>query len=70
MKLKKGLKFKHIDGKDFVVREVGVNEIVYESKETKRLYTSDRKHFEKYLKRTSKFWNDKTKAYKRKKNEV
>lgn len=70
MKLKKGLKFKHIDGKDFIVREVTQNEVVYESKETKRLYTSERKHFEKYLQRTNKFWSDKTKSYKKKRGEL
>lgn len=70
MKIKVGFKWKDITGKEYTVREITQNEIVYESKEIKRLYTNERKHFEKYIKRISKFWNDKNKTYKNKKEKL
>lgn len=70
MNIKKGLKWLHIDGKEFIIREIRQNEVVYESKETKRIYTTERKHFERYLQRANKYWNNRNKDYKNKKNKL
>ena len=70
MKLKVGLKWKHTNGHEFVIRELTSDTVYYESKTTKAIYQNDRKHFEKYMKLVSKFWNNKTKDYKKDKENL
>lgn len=74
MKIKVGLKFKAIEGlskgKLFTVTQTGSKEIVYRCEESGRLYTVDRKHFEKYLERVNKHWSQTNKAYKYKKGKM
>ena len=68
MKIKLGLKFKCIEGlsknKLFTVVYVDSNEVHYKSDVTGKVYISNRKHFEKYLQRVNKYWNDTNKKYK------
>lgn len=74
MKIKKGYKWKSIEGpakgKEFTVIEVNQNDICYRSEESNRVYTMDRKEFDKYIQRVNKYWNDKNKTYKFKKKNL
>ena len=74
MKIKKGLRWKSIEGlskgKEFVVVEVTQYGITYRSIETDALYTTPRKDFEKYIMRVSKYWNETNKSYKHKKSKL
>lgn len=74
MKIKVGLKFKAIEGlskyKTFTVTQVNDKTVTYRSEETKILYAAERKHFEKFIQKVNKFWNDTNKAYKRNKQEL
>ena len=68
MKIKIGTKFKAIEGlskgKLFTVIQVDNKQVKYRSEETGQEYISPRKHFEKYLQRVNKHWNETNKAYK------
>lgn len=74
MKIKLGLKFKAIEGlskgKVFTVTQTDGKTVTYRSEETGELYTAERKHFEKYLQRVNKHWNETNKAYKHKKQNM
>ena len=74
MKLKIGYKWKSIDGfskgKCFKITEITSQVVVYKSEESGTTYTADRKFFEKYIERVNKFWSDKKKSYKRKKEKL
>lgn len=74
MKVKVGTTFKAIEGlskgKEFVVVAVNDKTVEYKSMFTSLTYTSDRKHFEKYLERVNKYWSDKNKNYKKKKQDL
>lgn len=70
MKLKVGLKWKHTNGHEFVIRELTSDMVYYESKTTKSIYSNDRKHFEKYLKFANKYWSNKNKDYKANKEKL
>ena len=74
MKIKLGLKFKAIEGlskgKVFTVTQTDSKTVTYRSEETGELYTAERKHFEKYLQRVNKHWNETNKAYKHKKQNM
>lgn len=71
MKIKKGYKWKSIEGPSkgstFVVIEVTSDVVTYRSIDTKSVYVTPRKHFEKYLERVNQYWNHKNKNYKKKK---
>lgn len=71
MKIKVGLKWKSIDGlqkgKYFTVTAVSPKEITYKCDETGNIYTAERKHFERYIQRVNKYWNETNKTYKYKK---
>ncbi len=74
MKIKLGLKFKAIEGlskgKVFTVTQTDGKTVTYRSEETGELYTAERKHFEKYLQRVNKHWNETNKSYKYKKQNM
>lgn len=70
MKIKVGFKWKNYDGKEYTIREITADDVFYENKATKKIYSNDRKHFEKYMKLVSKFWNNKTKDYKKDKENL
>ena len=72
MKIKVGTKFKSIEGsskgKIFTIIDSNSETVTYRSEETGEIYTAPRKHFEKYLERVHRYWNETNKAYKNKKN--
>ena len=72
MKLKKGHKWKSIDGlskgKFFKIIEITSDNVIYKSEESKQIYTSNRKHFEKYMERVKNYWKEQVKSYKDKKD--
>lgn len=72
MKLKKGHKWKSIDGlskgKFFKIIEITSDNVIYKSEESKQIYTSNRKHFEKYMERVKNYWKERVKSYKDKKD--
>lgn len=74
MKIKLGLKFKAIEGlskgKVFTVTQTDGKTVTYRSEETGESYTAERKHFEKYLQRVNKHWNETNKSYKYKKQNM
>ena len=74
MKLKIGYKWKSIDeiskGKYFKVTDITPNIITYKSEVRGATYTTERKHFEKYIKRVNKFWSETNKSYKNKKEKL
>lgn len=74
MKIKIGTKFKSIEGlskgKVFTVTTSNGNTVTYRSEESGEIYTAPRKHFEKYLERVNKHWNETNKKYKYKKNQL
>ena len=74
MKIKVGTKFKSIEGlskgKIFTVTDSNSETVTYRSEETGEIYTAPRKHFEKYLERVNKHWNETNKSYKHKKNQM
>lgn len=71
MKIKKGYKWKSIEGPSkgniLVVIDTSSELITYKSYQTGIIYTAPRKHFEKYIERVNQYWNDKNKNYKKKK---
>lgn len=68
MKIKKGFKWRSIEGPSkgctFVVIEITQDLITYKSLDTKSIYTTPRKHFEKYQERVHQYWYNKKKQYK------
>ena len=74
MKLKIGYKWKSTGGiskgKIFKVVKISPNNVIYKSEETGTIYTTDRKHFEKYIQRVNKYWTDTNKSYKQKKEKL
>lgn len=74
MKIKKGYKWKSIEGpckgNEFVITEVEQDEVIYRNNETGSSFTSPRKHFEKYIERVGKHWNETKKSYKRNKEKL
>lgn len=72
MKLKKGHKWKSIDGlskgKFFKIIEITSDNVIYKSEESKQIYTSNRKHFEKYIERVKNYWKERVKSYNDKKD--
>ena len=74
MKLKTGYRWKSIDGlskgKTLSIKQLDNSTVTYEFEETGKIYTAERKHFEKYLERVNKYWSDTNKAYKRKKENL
>lgn len=74
MKIKKGYKWKSIEGpakgKEFTVIEVNQDNIIYRSEDSYRVYIVGRKEFDKYIQRVNKYWNEKNKSYKRKKEDL
>ena len=68
MKLKKGLRWKSIEGiskgKEFVIIDVDRDSVQYKSEETGTFYTEDRKNFEKRMERVSEFWSSSNRKYK------
>ena len=74
MKIKVGTIFKAIEGPgkgtEFIVTEVNSVAVIYKSLKTGRLYNEPRKHFEKFLERVNKYWSDKNKNYKKKKQDL
>ena len=74
MKLKIGYKWKSIDGiskgKFFKITELTSGAVVYKSEDSGATYTSERKHFEKYIERVNKFWSETNKSYKNKKEKL
>ena len=74
MKIKVGTKFKSIEGlskgKIFTITASDSDTVSYRSEETGEIYTAPRKHFEKYLERVNKHWNETNKAYKHKKSQL
>ena len=71
MKLKIGYKWKSIDGisrgKYFKVTDIPPNTITYKSEDSGATYTTERKHFEKYIERVNTYWSETNKSYKNKK---
>ena len=74
MKLKIGYKWKSIDGiskgKFFKITELTTSSVVYKSEDSGATYTTERKHFEKYIERVNKFWSETSKSYKNKKEKL
>ena len=74
MNIKTGYKWKSTEGlskgKIFVVTKIEKNTVTYKSEETGTVYTAERKYFEKYIERVNKYWSEKTKAYKKRKEEL
>lgn len=74
MKIKLGTKFKAIEGlskgKLFTIIEVNSDIVSYRSEETGQIYSTPRKHFEKFFQRVNTYWQQKNKNYKFKKNEL
>lgn len=74
MKLKNGYKWKSIEGiskgKFFKITELTANSVVYKSEDSGATYTTERKHFEKYIERVNKFWSETNKSYKSKKEKL
>lgn len=74
MKIKKGLRWKSIEGvskgKEFVVVDVDKDSVQYKSEETGQFYTEDRKNFEKRMERVTEYWNSSNKTYKRNKEKL
>ena len=74
MKIKVGLKFKSIEGlskgKSFTVIVSNDKEVKYRSDDTGIVYSTNIKHFEKYLERVNKYWNETNKSYKHKKQNM
>lgn len=74
MKLKKGLRWKSIEGpskgKEFTLIDVDRYSVQYKSDETGTFYTEDRKNFEKRMERVTEFWSKTNKEYKRKKENL
>lgn len=74
MKLKIGYKWKSIDGiskgKFFKITELTTSSVVYKSEDSGATYTTERKHFEKYIERVNKFWSEINKSYKNKKEKL
>ena len=74
MKIKKGLKWKSIEGpckgQEFVVTKADENEVVYKNTVTGNSFSSPRTHFEKYIERVHKHWNETNKSYKNKKQKL
>ena len=74
MHISTGYKFKAIDGiskgKLFTVISAYNKQVAYKSMESGTVYNTDRKHFEKFIKRVNKHWADTTKAYKKRKQEL
>lgn len=68
MKLKKGLRWKSIEGpskgKEFTLIDVDRYSVQYKSDETGTFYTEDRKNFEKRMERVTEFWNTSNRKYK------
>lgn len=71
MKLKIGYKWKSIDGiskgKFFKITELTSDSVVYKSEDSGATYTTERKHFEKYIERVNKFLSE---TYKNKKKKL
>ena len=74
MKLKKGLRWKSIEGvskgKEFVIIDIDRYTVQYKSEETGQFYTEDRKNFEKRMERVFEYWSNSNKAYKRRKEQL
>lgn len=74
MKLKIGYKWKSIDGiskgKFFKITELASDSVVYKSEDSGTTYTTERKHFEKYIERVNKYWSKTNKSYKSKKEKL
>lgn len=68
MKIKKGFKWKSIEGPSkgstFVVIEITSDVVTYRSIDTKSVYVTPRKHFDKYQERVKEYWYNKKKRYK------
>ena len=71
MKLKIGYKWKSIDGiskgKFFKITELTSDSVVYKSEDSGATYTTERRHFEKYIERVNKFLSE---TYKNKKKKL
>lgn len=76
MKIKKGFKWKSIEGlskgKEFIVIRLTPDTVYYKAVSglQDKLYDSPRNHFEKYIERVSKYWNETNKSYKFKKSRL
>ena len=74
MKIKVGTKFKSIEGlskgKIFTITAFDNDAVSYRSEETGEIYTAPRKHFEKYLERVNKHWDETNNKYKYRKNQL
>ena len=74
MKLKIGYKWKSIDGisrgKYFKVTDITSETVTYKSEDSGATYTTERKHFEKYIERVNKYWSETNKSYKSKKEKL
>lgn len=72
MKLKKGHKWKSIDGlskgKFFKITGITSDNVTYKSEESGHVYIVERKHFEKYMERVKNYWKERVKSYKDKKD--
>ncbi|MBR6162830.1 hypothetical protein IKQ26_02925 [bacterium] len=72
--MKVGFKWKSIEGlsrgKLFKITEITSEKVFYKSEETGKIYCADRKFFEKYIERVNKFWSEKNKTYKNKKEKL
>ena len=74
MKIKVGTKFKSIEGlskgKTFTITYVNEDIVNIRSELTGEVYTTPRKHFEKYIERVNKYWSETNKTYKKKKQDL
>ena len=74
VKLKIGYKWKSIEGtskgKFFSITKLDTNLVTYKFVETGRIYTAERKYFERYIERVNKYWAETNKAYKNKKEKL
>ena len=74
MKLKVGYKWKSAEGiskgKFFKITGLIANSVVYKSEDSGTVYLAERKYFEKYIERVNKYWSERNKAYKNKKEKL
>lgn len=70
-KIKVGLKWKSIEGgTTFKVINISQSYVRYKSMKTGIEYSCTMEYFESYMDRVNKYWNEKNKKYKAKKNEL
>ena len=74
MKIKKGLKWKAIEGlckgKEFTVIKVTQDTVTYRSETRGSIYDMPKNDFEKYLNRVQKYWKNSNLEYKIKKEKL